>query len=187
MKIIVIGPNKCATTTLHHFFERNAIASIHWDQGNLALRCLNNLSGGQPLLKDYPDYQAFSDFYYLTDKIYISPLAVMPRLIEEYRDEAVFILNTRHIDSWIASRNSHRSHTFMKPTFQRRHRKVFSGYIDQSTEYTKIHSLCKLIPSKRLHRFELEDENKFELLADFLEEYGFDIAERSVEIQNKSK
>ena len=46
-KIFQIGFNKCGTKTLHHYFSRNGIRSVHWDEGRLAQRMFANLASGK--------------------------------------------------------------------------------------------------------------------------------------------
>ena len=43
-KIFVIGPNKCGTISLYIFFKKNNLKPIHWDNGNLALKIISNIS-----------------------------------------------------------------------------------------------------------------------------------------------
>ena len=42
IKIFQIGFNKCATVSLHKFFESNGLKSIHWDKGRLAKTIYKN-------------------------------------------------------------------------------------------------------------------------------------------------
>lgn len=110
-KIFVIGPNKCGTTSLHDFFLRNGLKSIHWGGGtsstNIALRMQTNLDRGSPLLSGMEGYDCFTDINFFQDNHYL-PFS-QSRLTEMYREypDAYYILNTRPTDQWLLSRLRH--------------------------------------------------------------------------------
>jgi hypothetical protein len=64
-KIFQIGFNKCGTKTLHHYFSRNGVRSVHWDYGRLAQRLFANLASGSKLLAGYEQFDVFTDMEYL--------------------------------------------------------------------------------------------------------------------------
>ena len=107
-KFFQIGFHRCGTTSIHEFFERNGIPSIHFDRGRLATTMFDNLARGQHILCGYERYKAFTDMELLTQdryfeayKLYRSIMAQVP--------ESKFILNVRDPDRWIMSRLIHNS------------------------------------------------------------------------------
>ena len=49
----VIGHRRCGTTSINAFFNRNGIASIHYDRGRLGHTMRMNLLQGAPPLAGY--------------------------------------------------------------------------------------------------------------------------------------
>jgi hypothetical protein len=114
-KIFQIGFNKCGTTSLHVFFQKNNIPSIHWHDGRLAKTMYDNYKHGQKLLsKEYSKYTAFFDMENCLEGIYIAQL-LFKKLDKEYPG-AKFILNTRNKEKWIKSRLQHNLPFCNKPT-----------------------------------------------------------------------
>ena len=106
-KIFQIGFNKCGTKTLHHYFSRNGVRSVHWDYGRLAQRMLANLASGSKLLAGYEQFDVFTDMEYLNESgTYLEAYKLYRHLAEQY-PHSVFILNTRNRDAWIRSRLGH--------------------------------------------------------------------------------
>jgi hypothetical protein len=116
IKIFVIGFNRAGTRSLHHYFTRNGIRSIHWPkyrgrgQGrqNLAWAIEDNFTRDRPILEDYDRYTAFSDFTYADPKRCIEGNKYFREFYREY-PEAYFILNDRDPGDWIRSRYSQQS------------------------------------------------------------------------------
>ena len=106
MKIFQIGFNKCGTRTLHSFFERNGVPSVHWAQGTLALRILRNLLEGSAPVAGFEEYVFFSDMEASTDRFFVDAYKLFPFFHQHYPN-AVFILNTRPRDAWLRSRLNH--------------------------------------------------------------------------------
>lgn len=52
-KIFQIGFNKVGTVSLHEFFLKNGISSVHWDRGNLSKTIHSNKLSGKPLCQRY--------------------------------------------------------------------------------------------------------------------------------------
>lgn len=104
--IFQIGFNKCGTTSLHRFLVDSGIPSMHWENGDLARRMTARIDAGQDPIRDFPGNVGFTDM-----------MAVQPgRLLEPYKrfdylhrwyPRAFFILNTRELENWIASRAAH--------------------------------------------------------------------------------
>lgn len=108
-KIFVIGFNKCATTSLHHLFQRSGIASLHFRApgvGNAGLRMKRNLRHGRPLLTGMEGFTAYSDFNFANHRGQVEGARLFRQLHAEH-PEAHFILNTRDEEAWLASRFAH--------------------------------------------------------------------------------
>ncbi len=102
--VFVIGFNKTATTTIHHFFERNGFPSVHWDDGNLTKTMLDNCLNDRRILTGYDQrYRVFSDMIVQTLRIRFEANSLFRVLDADYPG-AYFIYNTRKLEDWLASR-----------------------------------------------------------------------------------
>ena len=54
-KVFQIGFNKCGTTSLHQFFQRSGLRSVHWDGGYLAPRMEDNIRAGRRAIAGYEE------------------------------------------------------------------------------------------------------------------------------------
>lgn len=104
--IFQIGFNKCGTTSLHHFLLASGIPSLHWAQGLLAERMVARMEAGQDPLRDFPHTIGFTDMVALRLGRLVEPYKRFETLHRWYPD-ALFILNTRDRENWIASRAAH--------------------------------------------------------------------------------
>jgi hypothetical protein len=104
-KIFQIGFNKCGTVSIHKFFIKNGLKSVHWDKGNLANTIKENHENNLPILKGYEDFDCFSDMENVKMGLYI-PILYFKELDKQYPNSK-FILNVRPIDNWIKSRLNH--------------------------------------------------------------------------------
>lgn len=104
-KIFQIGFNRCATTAIHIFFEKNGLKSVHWDKSLLAQKIHKNHLDKKPLLEGYEEYDCFTDMESAKDNIFIY-LTLFKELDKQYPNSK-FILNIRNIDDWIKSRVNH--------------------------------------------------------------------------------
>lgn len=106
-RVFIVGVNRCGTTSLHRFFERNGCVAVHWGgplrSENLVACIDENFRSGRPLLTGFEQYQVFSDFTFQTFDEHINCLDHFRELHAQYPD-SVFILNTRSTDSWLISR-----------------------------------------------------------------------------------
>lgn len=170
-RIIVIGPNKCGTTSLHKFFEMNGLKSIHYDGGRLAKRIISNISSNAMPLAGYDEYECFSDICYLSDEIYISSICLRDALVRCYPNE-IYILNTRRFEGWLESRNSHG--IAKNNSVNERLAAIFSSDYDAEREYKSYYNIhsCSI---KNLHIFDLDADNKFVDLAHYLNTMGYDL------------
>ncbi|MDH5676095.1 MAG: hypothetical protein OEZ06_28490 [Myxococcales bacterium] len=127
-RVFQIGFNRCGTKTLAEFFAAHGYRVAHWESGALAAGIELARRQGKPLLSHIDRYDVFTDM----EKINISklhqkrfPNRMLRRLRKvldperdrtpvyayKYFDEldrqypgSRFILNTRDVDGWIASR-----------------------------------------------------------------------------------
>lgn len=106
-KIFQIGFNKCGTTSLNDFFNKNGISSVHYKHcgKEIALIMMNNLIKGSKMLDGLEKYDAFTDMESVENNIFIY-LTHYKELDRQYPNSK-FILNTRNIDDWITSRINH--------------------------------------------------------------------------------
>lgn len=111
-KIFVIGFNKTGTTTLHNYFSRNNIPSIHWDQGKIAKKMKDNFNKGLKILCGYENFIVFSDMEDILNLNY-AHITYFKELDKDY-PESKFILNIRNVDNWIRSRNNHGNGLYTK-------------------------------------------------------------------------
>lgn len=108
-RIFVIGPNKCGTSSLHHFFRLNGLKSGHWrvqGQKNLAqVMQINHALARRPF-EGYEDFHALSDISFNSKGLTIDGFRQFALIHRAYPD-AFFILNHRPRDKWLASRRRH--------------------------------------------------------------------------------
>jgi hypothetical protein len=167
-KIFVLGPNKCGTLSLHKYFLRNKLKSVHWDHGELAIRIASNISANRLPLEGYEEYDCFSDLYFLDDRLYISPLLLGKEIVKRYPED-IFILNVRDFQMWQESRNNHAS-----GSISTRLNSVFGAKYNAADEHEAYSELLNY-GVKRLHIFQLDDTYKFKKLSAFLKQEGINI------------
>ncbi|MEM0987947.1 MAG: sulfotransferase [Pseudomonadota bacterium] len=114
-RILIIGLNKCATTSLAFLLRKSNIATMHYRDraaGRILPRVLaSNFSLGRPLLSGLDDYTAFCDMAMTTPRLAFEGCRLFRQFDATYPD-AYFILNTRPVDDWIRSRLRHRQGKF---------------------------------------------------------------------------
>lgn len=103
-KIFIIGFNRCGTVSLHEFFKRAGLRSIHCDEGRLAVTMTRNALAGERVIAGYENYDVFSDMYYACVHGIFEANEHF-REIAKQEPEARFILNVRNVDSWVKSRS----------------------------------------------------------------------------------
>ena len=126
--IFQIGFNKCGTSTIHKFFEKNNIQAIHHGSKKGSKVCANmfrQYKKNKPLFSEYVDqYVAFSDFGVYTspnnatDILFLNNeykeskndqertwLQVIHKQYEEF--QKIYILNIRDVNHWLKSRYIH--------------------------------------------------------------------------------
>jgi hypothetical protein len=82
------------------------VKSVHWDGGRLAQAFYKNVAAGREPLEGYEDVVVFSDMIHLTYEEVLEPYKELEILDRAYPD-ALFILNTRNCEDWLASRHQH--------------------------------------------------------------------------------
>ena len=110
-KYFQIGFHKCGTTSIHRFFHRSGIPSVHYDKGRLGRTMQRNLQVGRFLLAGYEQYDAFAGMSFTTPTERFDAAEHYERLLEHIPN-AKFILNTRDRDSWLRSRLAMRNGAF---------------------------------------------------------------------------
>ncbi|WP_298907866.1 sulfotransferase [uncultured Aliiroseovarius sp.] len=119
-KIFVIGLNRCATTSLHTLFEKSFIPSLHWRDANgqnLMKAFMVNIALGLKPFHGFDGFVAFSDLSFIGSDLVLEGARFFRDLHRHYPD-AYFILNTRPVDTWIASRSHHANGTFLSKSMQ---------------------------------------------------------------------
>jgi len=95
-------------------FKRSGYKSIHWDKGHLAEDIARKYETGERPLADWDDTVLFSDMESVhKDNAPIEGYAYFAYLEEHYPD-AKFILNTRDVNAWLASRMLHREGKYFR-------------------------------------------------------------------------
>ena len=107
-KFFQIGFHRCGTRSIHEFFERSGIPSIHFDRGRLATTMFNNLATGKHILYGYEGYRAFTDMELLTQDRFFEAYKLYRSIMEQVPGSK-FILNVRNPDKWVMSRLLHDS------------------------------------------------------------------------------
>lgn len=105
--IFIIGFNKTATRSLHHFFEANGFPCVHWDRGLLALEMKKNLIQEKKIFTGYDHrFKVYSDMTFSNYSIYIEGNAHF-RIMDRDYPGSYFIYNYRDTEKWLASRLNH--------------------------------------------------------------------------------
>lgn len=108
-KFFQIGFNKCGTTFIARLFDLNRIPAAHWLEGALADDiAYAKLSGTRPLARWADDITAFTDM----ESVRFLNMPVIEAfkdyaLLDAHYPGSVFLLNTRRVEDWIASRYPH--------------------------------------------------------------------------------
>ena len=113
VRIFQIGFNRCGTKTLHSFFAANGFACLHWQQGHLARNMFQNLANGVGIFRGYERVQVFSDMEWVSSECVLEGYKLFP-LIAARQPNAVFILNTRDREEWVASRAKHEGGSYLE-------------------------------------------------------------------------
>jgi hypothetical protein len=98
LKIFGIGVNKTGTTSLHHALLRLGFSSLHFGDWRTDGRVRQAIAEGKLALTYIDGYDAYSDIDTLTSRF---------GLLDRQYPGSKFILTTRTLQSWLASRRRH--------------------------------------------------------------------------------
>ena len=121
-KIFQIGFQRCGTTAITRFFQRNGVAAIHYDGGRLGRRMARNLADGLPLISGYERYTVFTNMEYSERDHWFEGFRYWRALMTTYEDSR-FILNIRDRERWCRSLFAlgHANPDVMLPYFRARY------------------------------------------------------------------
>lgn len=114
-KVFAIGFYRCGTRSIAHYFEQNGLKSCHFHGGRLYKDLVANLDRGKKAFAGYESTVLFADFNPATEDENAGENGGW--LFREIRDsypDALFILNTRNVQNWLASRKAHRNGLLLK-------------------------------------------------------------------------
>ena len=117
--IFQIGFNRCGTCSLYRFLLESGIPSLHWSKEVLATRISARIHAGEDPIKDFPHNIGFTDMIALRPSGLAEPYKMFEYLHCWYPN-ALYILNTRDREKWIASRAG----------FQFEDRSLLEGYAE---------------------------------------------------------
>ncbi len=93
-----IGLNKTGTISLHEALTTLGYRSLHWGGPSVRQVVEQALADGRPLVEAFPDHDAFSDIWCLSENFV---------LLDEQYPGSRFVLTTRDLSSWLTSRERH--------------------------------------------------------------------------------
>ncbi len=102
-KVFCIGLNKSGTSSLHLAFQKLGLKSVHFtdDNGtNIKDLIKNNHNKGYKLLNGIEQYDAYSDWNHPSTNTLFKD-------IDKQYLNSKFILNTRNLEDWLLSRETH--------------------------------------------------------------------------------
>lgn len=97
-RVFGIGLNKTGTISLHEALTTLGYHSLHWGGPEVRRVVERALAEGRPLVDDYPDHDAFSDIWCLSENF---------DLLDRQYPGSRFVLTTRDLDAWLTSRVKH--------------------------------------------------------------------------------
>ncbi len=188
-KIFQIGFNKCGSTSLHNFFIKNNIKSIHWDSGKLSRKIFDNFECKKGLITGYEKYQAFTDMVDV-DEFFEKEVHVdlFTNLYDEFPD-SIYIFNDRNLEQWIESRMAHGGGQYALYAQKRLGVKslddVKSYWLRRYDEHKK--RVISFFKGKEnfVHLY-IDDELSVNKLIQFLRRSGFKISDHSFPHRNKT-
>lgn len=93
-----IGLNKTGTISLHEALTILGRRSLHWGGPEVRRTIERALAEDRPLVSDFPDHDAFSDIWVLSEHF---------ALLDQQYPGSRFVLTTRDLDAWLRSRTLH--------------------------------------------------------------------------------
>jgi hypothetical protein len=97
-RVFCIGLNKTGTISLHQALEHLGYRSLHWGGPPVRRLIEANAEAGRPLLDGVEEFDAYSDILALSERF---------ELLDRQYPGSRFIVTTRPVDDWIASREAH--------------------------------------------------------------------------------
>lgn len=97
-RVFGIGLNKTGTISLHEALTVLGYRSLHWGGPEVRRTVERALADGRPLVSDFPEHDAFSDIWALSENFV---------LLDRQYPGSRFVLTTRDLDSWLQSRTLH--------------------------------------------------------------------------------
>lgn len=178
-KVFQIGFNKCGTRSISRFFNQNGVRTAHWCEGKIALDLEAAQRGGHSPLKPWPRATVFCDMEYIDYEVHIQAFREVAYLDRCFPD-ARFILNTRNVDDWLASRSRHGRGLYMQkamallgtnsPDKVREH-----WYMDWNSHHKTVHDYFFDQPDKLLV-FDIDCETVDTLVSFFSDQFTLDPA-----------
>ena len=178
-KIFQIGFNKCGTRSIHHFFQKNGIKSIHYDNGRLAKTILIRNYNNKLLLDNkYNKYTVFTDMENISSymfPIYI-PQLFFKKLYYQYPNSK-FILNIRNKQKWLKSRCAHINGNYLKIISNKLKKTEEEVVLHWSNEWDIHINNVKLFFTKKpgkLLIFDIENDDIQKLINFFRNDFNLD-------------
>lgn len=155
VRIFQIGMFKCGTTSIHRFYLRSGLRSVHIGTDRLlAAQMGANIDAGRPIVEGFDFYDVYTDMNDAAEGVY-GGMSYL-RILEDY-SESKFLLNTRDTDRWLRS------------MLEMSIRKDGLHYPDMSdaqycafwkTQRDTLHSnVIRDIPEERLLVFDIEEDD----------------------------
>ncbi len=116
-RIFLISFNKCGTGSFYRLFRKSGIAAIHHHipgdeaakqdpAASVAVTMFKNFMLARDPLAGIEGYTAYTDLAYYSETMLFEAGRLYPYLHRHYPD-AYFILATRDVEAWLASRMNH--------------------------------------------------------------------------------
>jgi hypothetical protein len=168
-RIFQIGFNRCGTQALSTFFRLNGIACSHWGGGAVALKFDEDRQAQRQPFTESRRVVAYTDMVYCDHKVCIEPFKDFS-YIYQYYPEAYYILNTRHCEDWLRSRQRHRGFVerMISVLGVRGEREVLNYWrVDWYRHHANVFDFFSRRPTARLLVFDI-DRDRADALVAFL-------------------
>lgn len=124
-KVFIIGFNRTATKALHVLFKDSGYLSAHYSLRDIenggsiimAEQMKENLESYKPILYGMDHIQVISDMFWHREDLWIDGVKYFKELHNGYPD-AYFILNTRPMVDWLASKENHKKGAYISRCMQ---------------------------------------------------------------------
>lgn len=172
-KIFIIGFNKTGTRSFMHYFIKNSIPVIHWDENRLARAIKFNYDNKRKLLTNYENFTVFCDMEDIHNMNF-AHVTYFKEMDKQYPNSK-FILNIRNVEKWIESRNNHQDDNGNYTDYFCKKLKLTKEEVNDKWRkefYEHNKNVIKYFSDKpnKLLIYHIENDN-IEKLNDFLPEY----------------